>query len=334
MATRRTTNAKFEVPVPNGKSATANLDSSKATSSPWLPSALEGVLFLVYPLILILGSLYSNFDPSTRNATYVADSQSYDPRTAPSYFAKKSNILNVYFVKVGWLWATASFLLLIVSHPSFGPSFDFQVTRRRAQATLRFLSITTVWIFLTQWFFGPPIIDRSYRWTGGQCAMIQSDSLAAQQEKAEMGDAELIFTHAACKAIGGAWTGGHDISGHVFLLILCSAMLWQEFLPAVLRSWGQRDARSIAAADGTVKSAAAQSASSSVTANQPLGVGIQFAMGVVGLSLWMLLMTAVYFHTWFEKLTGFLVALTAIYVVYFVPRAIPVARSVLGVPGL
>jgi hypothetical protein len=61
---------------------------------------------------------------------------------------------------------------------------------------------------------------------------------------------------------------------------------------------------------------------------------VQFALGVVALSLWMLLMTAVYFHTWFEKLTGFLVAFSAIYGVYFVPRAVPALRGVLGVPGL
>jgi hypothetical protein len=333
MATRRTTTAKFEVPVPNGESATAKLDSSKATSSPWLPTSLESALLLVYPVILLLGSAYSNFDPSTRNAIYVADSQSYDPRAAPSYFAKKSNVFNVYFVKVGWLWATASFFLLITTHPSLGQ--PFQATRRRIQATARYAVITTVWIFMTQWFFGPAIIDRSYRWTGGQCAMIQSNSPAALQEKAEMGDAELVFSHAACKAIGGAWTGGHDISGHVFLLILCSAMLWQEFLPAVLRRQGQRESRTIVAADGRVKSAMSEGSLSDVAdSGESLGVGIQFAFGVVGLSLWMLLMTAVYFHTWFEKLTGFLVALTAIYAVYFVPRAIPALRSVLGVPGL
>lgn len=158
--------------------------------------------------------------------------------------------------------------------------------------------------------------------------MIFSDDVAAQAEKAEMGDVERAFSHAACKAIGGAWTGGHDISGHVFLLILCSVMLWQEFLPLVLRSQGVKEERRVVGEEGKVEG------KEGLEKGQGLDVGVQFALGVVGLSLWMLLMTAVYFHTWFEKLTGFLVAFTAIYGVYFVPRAVPALRGVLGVPGL
>ena len=48
----------------------------------------------------------------------------------------------------------------------------------------------------------------------------------------------------------------------------------------------------------------------------------------------MLLMTAAYFHTWFEKFTGFLVAGSALYVVYILPRAVPAVRQVLGMPAV
>lgn len=34
-----------------------------------------------------------------------------------------------------------------------------------------------------------------------------------------------------------------------------------------------------------------------------MGLGGKFAVGVIGLSVWMLLMTAIYFHTWFEKVS-------------------------------
>jgi hypothetical protein len=331
MATRRTTTAKFEVPISSSSersTATSNLASSSSSTkaSSWLPTPLETSLFLIYPVILLLGSAYSNFAPTTRHATYNATSQSYDPASAPSYFAKKSNIFNIYFVKIGWLWATASFGLLVTTHPSFRTAS--QAPRRLTQALMRYATITTIWIFMTQWFFGPAIIDRSFRWTGGQCALIQSDSLEAQQEKAEMGNAELAFSHAACKAIGGAWTGGHDISGHVFLLILCSVMLWQEFLPLIFKS----EERVVVGEQGRVVRMEVKAEEK--VEGQGLGVGVQFALGVVALSLWMLLMTAVYFHTWFEKLTGFLVAFSAIYGVYFVPRAVPALRGVLGVPGL
>jgi hypothetical protein len=64
----------------------------------------------------------------------------------------------------------------------------------------------------------------------------------------------------------------------------------------------------------------------------------------------MLLITAAYFHTWFEKVcqyailvtivanlfkfTGLIVALSGIFVVYFLPRVVPVLRDYIGMPGI
>ena len=151
-----------------------------------------------------------------------------------------------------------------------------------------------------------------------------------------MGEVREVFTNAACKAIGGQWKGGHDISGHVFLLILGSAMLWLELLPAVLRMEGLREARRIMTTGGLVRNATieADEQPASVDERKELGVGIKVALGVAGLSWWMLLMTAAYFHTWFEKFTGLLVAFGTIYVVYFLPRAVPALRQVVGMPGV
>jgi hypothetical protein len=153
-----------------------------------------------------------------------------------------------------------------------------------------------------------------------------------------MGDVREVFTHAACKAIGGTWSGGHDISGHVFILILGSAMLWLEILPAVLRASGLREERRIMMHDGAIKSAAVETADADgnmpVPEAKDLGFGVKVALGVAAMSWWMLLMTAAYFHTWFEKFTGLLVAFAAIYAVYFAPRAIPALRQVMGLPGV
>ncbi|KAL2050097.1 hypothetical protein ABVK25_009600 [Lepraria finkii] len=62
-------------------------------------------------------------------------------------------------------------------------------------------------------------------------------------------------------------------------------------------------------------------------------VGLGLPLGVMGLSAWMLLMTAMFFHTWFEKFTGLLVAFMGIGVVHFLPRALPALRDVIGMPG-
>jgi len=160
--------------------------------------------------------------------------------------------------------------------------------------------------------------------------------MAAEIEKAGMSDTEKAFTHAACKAVGGRWAGGHDISGHVFLLILGSAMLWLELLPAVLNTKGLREARRIRTDGGLVRSASIETHDSRGNMEIPreLGVGVKTSLGVAGVCWWMLLMTAAYFHTWFEKFTGLLVAFSAIYAVYFLPRAVPALRQVVGMPGV
>ncbi|KAF2484170.1 inositol phospholipid synthesis and fat-storage-inducing TM-domain-containing protein [Neohortaea acidophila] len=313
------------------------IDAPPIAGSPFFPTPLEAILLAIYPGTLILGSLFSTLQPSSRNAPYIPHIQSYDPLLAPSYFAKKSNVLNVYFVKIGWFWTTLAFFLLIFSHSSLGRPLTLDLTKRRVQAIARYLTVTAVWIAVTQWCFGPPIIDRTYRWTGGQCEAIYGEGPEDQLKRAEMGAAQQALTHAACKAIGGQWKGGHDISGHVFLLILGSAMLWLELLPAVMRTEGLREARRVVTADGLIRSASIETEKPSREGegrSKEMGIGLSAALGVAGLSWWMLLMTAAYFHTWFEKFTGFLVAFGAIYTVYFLPRAVPGLRKVLGMPGV
>ncbi|KAL1296998.1 hypothetical protein AAFC00_004594 [Neodothiora populina] len=343
MTTRRSNTVNGEMPSSPSKPTTrlqppGASSTSPSVSSPWLPTPLECALLATYPATLVLGSLFSVFNSSARNAPYSATLQSHPPNLAPSYFAKKSNIFNVFFVKVGWFWMTTAFCAFIFSHSSLGPRFSFTLTPRRLRAILRYLLVTSVWCAVTQWFFGAPLIDRGFRFTGGQCEIIYSDTPGANRKQAAMSDTREIFTHAACKTIGGTWKGGHDISGHVFILILGSAMLWLEILPAVLRASGLREDRRIRMLDGAVKSAAVETRDSignmPVPDSQDLGLGVKIAVGVAAMSWWMLLMTAAFFHTWFEKFTGLLVAFTAVYGVYFAPRAIPALREVIGMPGV
>lgn len=119
-------------------------------------------------------------------------------------------------------------------------------------------------------------------------------------------------------------------------------MLWLEVLPVVVREPELREARTILMPDGAVKAVVVEARTEPVADGKdaPKGTeaatsfGVRLALGVVGLSWWMLLMTAAYFHTWFEKFTGLLVAFTGIYVVYFLPRGIPAYRAVVGMPGV
>ncbi len=115
-----------------------------------------------------------------------------------------------------------------------------------------------------------------------------------------------VLTSAACKASGGKWRGGHDISGHIFLLVLGSFFLLQEVGWVALR-WRERarEERSVVMGDGAVKGASAEAAyhETAGMAGDAFGIGGKFAAAVVALSGWMILMTAIYFHTWFEKVS-------------------------------
>ena len=311
-------------------------------ASPYLPTKLETLLLLTYPATLVLGSVFSTLAPHIKTAasTYSPIHQSYYPPSgAPSYFAQKRNIFNTYFVKKGWFWTTVSLFLFIFTHPTLGAPLRPTLTARRLQATLRWALATLLWVFVTQWFFGPALIDRSFRLTGGACRV-----LADEEKRAQMSDAKEYFTAQACKLNGGRWAGGHDISGHVFLLILGSALLWMEILPAVLKAKGLREERRVRVGSGKVvktRSIVEENArtedgglTTSSEEEEYTKLGVKVAVGIVALMWWMLLMTAAFFHTWFEKFTGFLVAFGGVFLIYFLPRGISELRLVVGMPGL
>ncbi|KAK3682220.1 inositol phospholipid synthesis and fat-storage-inducing TM-domain-containing protein [Podospora appendiculata] len=231
-------------------------------NTPYLPTPTELALVAGYPLLLLFGALFSLVSPETRAAPYDVFKQAHsqDPALAPSYFARKDNLLNVLFVKRGWAWVTVAFFAFALTHPAVVSA------TQRGRAAVRWGLVTLWWVFVTQWFFGPAIIDRGFRWSGGKCEVVENKV----EEGEGLGKGDFV-TAAACKAYGGRWSGGHDISGHVFLLVLGSGFLVQEVVWVAAR-WGRG------------------------------GRGEErLAAVVVVLSGWMLLMTAIYFHTWFEK---------------------------------
>ena len=133
-------------------------------------------------------------------------------------------------------------------------------------------------------------MDRGFRVTGGAC------QLASVMEGT--GGATEFVTGQACKAVGGQWRGGHDISGHVFILVLGSLFLGLEVLPAMVGAKGLREERMVRGRDGGVGRVEREAGGGEV-GEWKTGIGAPLV--VAGLSWWMLLMTAAYFHTWFEK---------------------------------
>jgi hypothetical protein len=296
---RRSGTSASKMATPASTSDEGNVQTlRKYNHLPFLPTALEAYLLAIYPGTLLLGAVFSLLEPNARNAPYSAASHSYHPEAAPSYFAKKNNLFNVAFVKLGWFWTTMAFCIFMLLHPSTGPSKRLDPTARRIQGFLRYGLVTLWWIGVTQWFFGPPLIDRGFRLTGGRCELLDTE-----EGRASTGSAEEFSSAVACKLAGGEWKGGHDISGHVFLLVLASGFLWLEVLPVILKAAGLREKRLLRHADGSVTKATSDMPGADQVGEDTAEarVGVSAPLIVVALSWWMLLMTAAYFHTWPEK---------------------------------
>jgi len=179
-------------------------------------------------------------------------------------------------------------------------------------------------------------MDRAFMLTGGKCEILREKQRGADV-MLDMGETKQFVTSIACKAVGGTWKGGHDISGHVFMLVLGSMFLFLEVLHVVSRGlrWGEE--RVVVGGNGGVKPVRERAVDEDkevVDARDVWNVWAKITLGVAGLSVWMLLMTAAYFHTWFEKVNGLLVALVGIFTVYFLPRALPPLRTITGMPGI
>ncbi|RPB15364.1 hypothetical protein P167DRAFT_468960, partial [Morchella conica CCBAS932] len=243
-----------------------------------IPTGIDLFTASVYPATLLLGSVYSTLSPDTASTD--------------SYFSRKSNFANIFFVKYGWLWTTLVFALHLTRLRS--PS--------RPQALLRYALATLWWVAVTQWFFGAPIMDRTFTLTGGACRAVMRDPGAVKEV---LGEKVLAATSAACKLAGGRWRGGHDLSGHTFLLTHASLFLWSEVMPVLRGVRGWRGWRT----GGVV--------------------------GLLAVWWWMLLMTGVYFHTWREKLTGWIVSMVQWCIVYvWALKTQPQIRDVVGVPSV
>lgn len=144
-----------------------------------------------------------------------------------------------------------------------------------------------------------------------------------------------ITTNLSCKAVGGTWLGGHDISGHFFMLVLSSAFLFLEFF--LSESQAQ-------AAHPHISPSAATQIARGTSEEEKRAVGgwesegvvkarlwtQYFVWAVIVLDGWMLLMTAIWFHTLFEKASGLALASLGLWGVYFLPGFWPAWRRVVG----
>ena len=85
-------------------------------------------ILALYPITVLLGIL-SNHPPE-------------------SYFARKDNFVNVVFLKFSWGWTSLAFLALLPH------------VHEKARSLARYSVAAIWWYLVTQWCFGPPIMDK------------------------------------------------------------------------------------------------------------------------------------------------------------------------------
>jgi Inositol phospholipid synthesis and fat-storage-inducing TM len=117
--------------VKEGKPDGAAISNAPANASLFVANlvTIELVLLAVYPVTVILGMISNH------------------PRE--SYFALKNNFINVYFLKFAWAWTTIAFIPHLIQLP------------RKAAPLARYAVATIWWFLVTQWCFGPPIMDKA-----------------------------------------------------------------------------------------------------------------------------------------------------------------------------
>ena len=209
----------------------------------------------------------------------------------------------------------------------------------------RYLTATILWLLFTTWFFGPSLSDRLLVLSGAQCVPSSMSSThaagsAASPETAQTANepnhAILDHTHClsrspmarasddissnselakgASSASGSKhsqhnrayWKGGHDISGHSFLLTHSSLFLMTEIAPTLSvlleTATGQPSGAQTRQGRLTPTMSAARSRIESTLGRRYAALGVTV---LVSIWWWMLLMTSLYFHTPQEKVSGF-----------------------------
>ncbi|KIK09131.1 hypothetical protein K443DRAFT_447717 [Laccaria amethystina LaAM-08-1] len=242
--------------------------------------------FAAISIIILFGTIYSVafntfLDTSNALVTHLPH-----PLSHTHYFASKSNVLNVYFIKKVWAWTTAAFLFSWFTSPP-------QV--KAPTRLIKYFTLTSIWLLFTAWFFGPPLLDRVIVASGGQCVipMPTGGPIVVPNEYCFEKSTISASSHPQLFDLWAPpppeWRGGvprlrrgHDISGHIFMLTMSTLFLSDQLRPSFkIRVWSTLH-----------------------------GWAVAFNVALIGIWLFATYTTSVYFHSPLEKFTGYLLGVT------------------------
>ncbi|KAF5380624.1 hypothetical protein D9615_004542 [Tricholomella constricta] len=205
------------------------------------------------------------------------------PLATTHFFADKSNFLNVYFIKKAWAWTSGAFLLSWLTSPA---------STRTTDRVWKWAAETVMWLVFTTWFFGPALLERFIVVSGGECILalpagdpipVPAEYCFTRSHLSPLSHPDLFVTTTTF-ALPLDWRAmprlrrGHDISGHMFLLIMSTLFLADQLRYSFRLA--QRSALHTLA----------------MVAN----------MALLGVWLFATYTTSLYFHSPLEKITGFL----------------------------
>lgn len=237
----------------------------------------------ILPFLIILGQLMSLFSPD---------------ESVNNYFTSRGNIVNKLFVKFGWFWTISAYIYLLYRKHIEGIKNKSAILN----SITRVVIITCGWYIFTQWFFGLPIMDRIFIFTGGKCDGICENNvphnLRHLLKKSDTDDYYIsdLLSSATCRTLNGSWGGGHDPSGHIFLLtVSINLLLWETS-----ELWTN---------DGDIIKKSELSFWHRILI-QPIFV----TAFIVSLELMMFLMTIIKYHTLAEQLGGYAFAVLVLWI--------------------
>ena len=201
-------------------------------------------------------------------------------RPKPSYFSDKKNVFNQYFVKLGWGWSLANvsaFLLLANLIEHRGK------LEALARPICRELLLTTYWYICTH----------SFEWLENFTGSCSNSKLSSKRP---------------CLRDGHDWLG-FDISGHTFLLVHCLLFINEEsgIVHRIAKKLDEQEREHHLSRDYPIQPSRCK---------RLLRIVSFVLLFFTFLWEFMLLCTALYFHTTAQKLLGMAFAIGGWFLVY------------------
>ncbi|GAU96595.1 hypothetical protein RvY_08023 [Ramazzottius varieornatus] len=304
---RRPINSEFVVAQPPRteveRSATFAREDKTTPPDDTASYHLQRYFHPVLQWILYFSKQFLKIDPLAKSVFYVlltvvcsGASPVFEPFREYSFF-QKTSFLNQYFVKFSWGW---TFWLLLVFFSLCGYVESDGRMLRIGRNLTRLVIGTAVWYFVTLTFIGG-IEKRT-----GTCS---KTDIKSRKECVEAGNTWMQF----------------DISGHAFLLVYCSLLILEE--ARGFFDWESEDVQDTDVPE-TVKD---------VRYEDHIKPYVTIAIRVLAVAIsvlaliwdWMLIVTLVYYHSFFQRILGVALGIVAWFLTYRVwyPRFYP------GPPG-